>query len=307
MAVLATVEFQGAIFDVGGVLVDSPHERAWREALRELMAGEWSDVRGQTSYSPERFTHEVYRQVIADMPRLAGARGALEYFGVPGAGRRVEEYAAVKQEHVVKLIEMGEFAAFAHALRFIMAVKDLGIPVAAASLSKNAKLFLRQIRLDTFAAGQRLDYPFIRPGLTLLQLFDADVSERDFPRGKQGPTIFLAAAGELDATPGRCFVVEDAVTGVEAAKAGKMTALGVARVGDEGLLVNAGADLVVATLDDVSLEAVAEGRSSRGGRPRSAVSGGNRRRPSGLSAMTASTQIARGCARRCAPWATDTS
>lgn len=143
MPVLATVDFQGAIFDVGGVLVDSPHERAWREALRELMEGEWSDVRGQTTYSPERFTHEVYLQVMADMPRLAGARGALEYFGVPGAGRRVEEYAAVKQEHVVKLIEMGEFAAFADALRFIMAVNDLGIPVAAASLSKNAKLFLR--------------------------------------------------------------------------------------------------------------------------------------------------------------------
>jgi phosphoglycolate phosphatase-like HAD superfamily hydrolase len=37
-------------------------------------------------------------------------------------------------------------------------------------------------------------------------------------------------------------------------------ALGVARLGDRDLLVEAGADLVVTTLDDVSLEAVAEGR-----------------------------------------------
>jgi beta-phosphoglucomutase len=29
--------FRGAIFDVDGVLVDSPHERAWRDALKELM------------------------------------------------------------------------------------------------------------------------------------------------------------------------------------------------------------------------------------------------------------------------------
>ena len=29
--------FRGAIFDVDGVLVDSPHEQAWREALRQLM------------------------------------------------------------------------------------------------------------------------------------------------------------------------------------------------------------------------------------------------------------------------------
>jgi beta-phosphoglucomutase len=33
--------FQGAIFDVDGVLVDSPHELAWRESLRRLMEGEW--------------------------------------------------------------------------------------------------------------------------------------------------------------------------------------------------------------------------------------------------------------------------
>ncbi len=260
MALPTTGEFQGAIFDVDGVLVDSPHERAWREALRELMEGEWPDIRGETSYSPERFTHAVYQQVMADMPRLAGARGALEYFGVPGADGRAGRYAAVKQEHVIKLIEMGQFVAFADALRFILAVKAAGIPVAAASLSKNAKLFLRQIRLDTFAAEQRLDYPFIRPGLTLLQLFDADISGRDFPRGKHDPMIFLAAADELGAPPGRCLVVEDAVTGVQAAKAGGMAALGVARLGDEELLVKAGADLVVTSLDDVSVEALAEGR-----------------------------------------------
>ena len=40
--------FEGAIFDVDGVLVDSPHERAWRESLRELMETEWSDIRDRT-------------------------------------------------------------------------------------------------------------------------------------------------------------------------------------------------------------------------------------------------------------------
>ena len=37
--------FAGAIFDVDGVLVDSPHERAWRDGLQELMEGPWSDIR----------------------------------------------------------------------------------------------------------------------------------------------------------------------------------------------------------------------------------------------------------------------
>ncbi len=252
--------FQGAIFDVDGVLVDSPHERAWREALGELMDGAWRDIREQTRYTPERFTPAVYQQVMAGMPRMAGARAALEHFGVPDVERRVEQYAAAKQDHVVKLIEAGQFMAFPDALRFILAVKGAGIPVASASSSKNAKLFLRRIRLDTFAAEQRLDYPFIRPGLTLLELFDADVAGRDFPRGKPDPMIFLTAAEELGVRPDICFVVEDASSGIQAAKAGNMAALGVARLGDEELLAKAGADLVVTTLDDVSLEALAEGR-----------------------------------------------
>jgi hypothetical protein len=58
-------------------------------------------------------------------------------------------------------IEEGRFMAFPDALRFILAVKDSGLRVAAASSSKNAKLFLERIRLDTFAAEQRLDYSFI--------------------------------------------------------------------------------------------------------------------------------------------------
>jgi trehalose/maltose hydrolase-like predicted phosphorylase/beta-phosphoglucomutase-like phosphatase (HAD superfamily) len=252
--------FQAAIFDVDGVLVDSPHDRAWQDALRELMEGQWRDIWDRTSYSPERFTPAVYQQLMAGIPRIAGARAALEYFGVPDADHRVRQYAAAKQEHVIKLIEMGQFVAFADALRFILAVKAAGILVAAASSSKNANHFLRQIRLDTFTAEQRLDCPFIRPEMTLLDLFDADISGRDFARGKPDPMIFLSAADELGATPGTCFVVEDAVSGVQAAKAGQMTALGVARLGDEDLLVKGGADLVVTTLDDVSLEALADGR-----------------------------------------------
>ncbi|HYA49707.1 MAG TPA: glycosyl hydrolase family 65 protein [Streptosporangiaceae bacterium] len=256
MAVSRTAPFERAIFHVGGVLVGSRHHLAWREALTELMEGEWSDIRGQASYSPERFTRELYEREVAGLPRLAGARGVLGYFGVPGAGRRAARYAAVQQEHV----GMGEFAVFADALRFVLAVQDLGMAVAAASLSKDTELFLRQIRLDIFAAEQRLDYAFIRPGLTLFQLFDADDPERSFRRAGYDPAMLLTAADALGVTPGRCLVVGDTVAGVGVAKAGKMAALGVARLGDAGLLRAAGADLVVSTLDDVSVEALAEGR-----------------------------------------------
>jgi beta-phosphoglucomutase-like phosphatase (HAD superfamily) len=88
--------YQGAIFDVDGVLVDSPHELAWRESFRMLMEGEWREVRGQTSWAPDRFTPTVYQQVMAGKPRMAGARAALEHFGVPDIDARVEQYAAAK-------------------------------------------------------------------------------------------------------------------------------------------------------------------------------------------------------------------
>jgi beta-phosphoglucomutase len=59
-------------------------------------------------------------------------------------------------------------------------------------------------------------------------------------------------------------VIEDAVDGVvQAARAGNMAALGLAHADDEELLTNAHADLVVTTLDDVSLGTLAEGRLER--------------------------------------------
>jgi beta-phosphoglucomutase len=252
--------FEGAIFDIDGVLVDSPHEEAWRESLRELMEGEWSDIRDQTTWSPEAFTPQVYQEQMSGKPRMSGARAALEYFKVPDAATRVDEYAALKQEMVVRLIEAGEFTAYPDALRFIIAVKDAGVRVVAASSSKNAGLFLRQIRMDTFAQDQGISSASVHPGLTLLDFFDADVSGRDFAHGKPHPEMFLTAAQELGVAPPVSVVIEDAAAGIQAAKAGQMAAIGIARAHDEELLTAAGADLVVTSLDDVDLSALSDGR-----------------------------------------------
>src|SRR5215210_8178092 len=255
--------FRGAIFDVDGVLVDSPHEQAWREGLRQLMENEWSDVQHETSYAPEKFTPEVYQRVMSGKPRYAGALAVLEYFGVPDAEIRAREYGDRKQVMIVELIEASRFHAYPDALRFVLAVKDAGLLIAAASSSKNANAFLERIRLDEFAEEEGLSYGFVRPGYSLLDILDANVSGRDFEQGKPHPGIFLTAAEELSVPPGECFVVEDAANGVQAAKAGNMAALGLARADDEELLEEAGADLVVTSLDDVSLDALAEGRLER--------------------------------------------
>ena len=255
--------FQGAIFDVDGVLVDSPHETAWRESLRELMESDWSDIRGRTTWSPDAFTSRVYGQYVSGKPRMSGARAALDYFHVPDADQRVGEYAQRKQDMVVRLIEAGDFTAYPDALRFVIAVKDAGLLIADASSSKNATMLLSKIPLDTFAQQQGITSPTLRPGLSLLGYFDVDLSGRDFAHGKPDPEIFLTAARELGVEPGRAVVLEDAAAGVQAAKAGGMTAIGIARADDTQLLAAAGADIVVTTLDDVDMATLAAGRLAR--------------------------------------------
>ena len=255
--------FQGAIFDVDGVLVDSPHETAWRESLRELMESDWSDIRGRTTWSPDAFTSRVYGQYVSGKPRMSGARAALDYFHVPDTDQRVGEYAQRKQDMVVRLIEAGDFTAYPDALRFVIAVKDAGLLIADASSSKNATMLLSKIPLDTFAQQQGITSPTLRPGLSLLGYFDVDLSGRDFAHGKPDPEIFLTAARELGVGPGQAVVLEDAPAGVQAAKAGGMAAIGIARADDTQLLAAAGADIVVTTLDDVDTATLAAGRLAR--------------------------------------------
>jgi beta-phosphoglucomutase-like phosphatase (HAD superfamily) len=131
-----TEGFAGAIFDVDGVLVDSPHERAWRESLRRLMEGDWRALAPRTRYTPEVFTHDFYQEVMAGKPRMAGARAALERLGVPHPGPRTREYATEKQRRVVELISAGEFHAFPDALAFLLATKHAGLRIACASSSR---------------------------------------------------------------------------------------------------------------------------------------------------------------------------
>ena len=99
------------------------------------------------------------------------------------------------------------------------------------------------------------------------RFFDAIVSMEDTQRGKPDPQVFLVGATKLEVEPARCVVLEDAVAGVEAAKAGGMKCIAVSFVGHhpEAKLRAAGADVVVKTLERVTAESVALlwGRATR--------------------------------------------
>jgi beta-phosphoglucomutase len=88
--------------------------------------------------------------------------------------------------------------------------------------------------------------------------FEAVVAMEDTQRGKPDPQVFLTAAEKLGLEPSHCLVMEDAPAGVEAAKAGGMKCIAIRFVGhhSDPDLRQAGADLVVTTLEAVSLETV---------------------------------------------------
>ncbi len=90
------------------------------------------------------------------------------------------------------------------------------------------------------------------------QFFDAISSMEDTQRGKPDPQVFQVAAAKLGVAPEHCVVMEDAVAGVQAAKAGGMRCVAVAFVGHhpDDKLREAGADLVVKTLEAVSVETI---------------------------------------------------
>jgi len=73
--------------------------------------------------------------------------------------------------------------------------------------------------------------------------FDAKVNGLDVERRKPYPDIFLKAAELIGVEPGACWVVEDAIAGVQAAKAAGMRCLALLTSFPEAELKAAGADV----------------------------------------------------------------
>ena len=219
-----------AIFDVDGVLLASPHERAWREALDGLA-------------DPGLFTTTLYQAAVAGKPRAAGALSALLALGVADAAVLAPAYAVRKQARLEQLVRAGVVQAFPDAIRLVCSLHRLGWPMAVASSSKNANAMLRAIAAE--------------PGRSLFEMFEVNVCGRDLAHGKPDPEIFLLAAAGLKIAPQQCIVLEDAPAGIEAARAGGMSSIGVARLDDADGLQAAHADLVVTSLDEVPVDALA--------------------------------------------------
>jgi beta-phosphoglucomutase family hydrolase len=210
------------IWDVDGTLVDTAemHFAAWVELCRGL----------GRDFTRADFAATFGRRNPEIMRHLFGNR--FDDAAIYDLGFRKEElYRAAACKGVSLLPGVRDFLEGLHAAGFRQAIGS-------SAPRANIDLILEMTRSGRY--------------------FGAISSSEDTQRGKPDPQVFLVAAEKLGVPPRHCVVMEDAVAGVEAAKAGGMKCVGVTFVGhhpDESLR-RAGADLVVKTLAEVSVEAV---------------------------------------------------
>ncbi|MGD2216879.1 MAG: beta-phosphoglucomutase family hydrolase [Gemmatimonadales bacterium] len=237
-------DFDAVIFDLDGVVTRtaSVHARAWKQVFDEFLA-RWRRGNGE-SHEPFDIERD-YTLHVDGKPRYDGVRDFLASRGIelpegdPSDGPDVESVCGLgnrKNQLYNELLKEGGVEIFEDTVAQIRAWREMGLKTAIVSSSKNCATVLE-------VAG-------------LTELFDVRVDGVELARlgleGKPAPDMFLKAAELMDVDPARAAVFEDAVSGVQAGRAGGFGwVIGVDRVGNtEGLLAN-GADTVVSDLRDV--------------------------------------------------------
>lgn len=182
------------IFDMDGVLTDS--EPLINAAAITMFCEKGLEVR------PEDFLPFIG----TGEDRYLGGVAELHHFplDLPAAKRRTYE---IYLELVPARLEV-----FPGAQRLVQACRDTGLRVAVASSADRVKVEanLRKIALP-------------------IESWDGVVTGEEVRAKKPAPDIFLKAAKKLDLEPGRCVVIEDAVNGIQAAKAAGMRCVAVAQ------------------------------------------------------------------------------
>ncbi len=195
---------RGVIFDMDGVLVDS-EAFICRAACR--MFGEL----GQT-VQPEDFTPFIG----TGENRYLG--GVAEKYGL---AVDIDQIKRRTYDIYLEIIQ-GELEPLPGVHDFIQKCRDLGKRLAVASSADRRKVVgnLNEIGLAP-------------------ELFDAVIVGEDVEHKKPAPDIFLLAAEQLRLTPEQCLVVEDAVSGVAAAKAAGARCLALTTSFDQDALADA--------------------------------------------------------------------
>jgi alpha,alpha-trehalase len=220
--------FTAVLFDLDGVVTDTRdlHFRAWQQMFNDLMKSQNSDYK--------QFTEQDYVDYVDGKPRYQGVKSFLDARNITADEKRVKMLGDKKNTLFQASLEKNKVAVYESTIRCIEKLRKEGIKIGLVSSSKNCMTILKQTHLtDLFDC-----------------IVDGVVAHREKLKGKPHPDTFLYAANLLSEPPEKAIVVEDAISGIQAAKKGHFGyALGIDRKGQKEGLYKAGADLVV---DDIS-------------------------------------------------------
>jgi len=179
-------QIRSIIFDLDGVLADS--EPWWNQIDAKLLAGYGATYRG-----------EYHQNVVGVSYRLA-----VEFYKKAfGVSVPTEEMMRRRGEIATDFFanRVGLFPKVEEVLQELRQMK-LHLAVATSSVGASARPFLDRHQLTGF--------------------FEVIVTGEEVERGKPAPDIYLRAATKLGILADACFVIEDALPGVAAAKAANM-------------------------------------------------------------------------------------
>ncbi|MEJ5996044.1 beta-phosphoglucomutase [Pedobacter sp. Du54] len=211
-----TSSIKACLFDLDGVLVDTAvyHYKAWKR-LANAMGFD--------------FTEEQNEQ-LKGISRIESLAKILAWGNVTKTDGEKQELATQKNAWYVEMItNITPSEVLPGTVEFLTTITNAGYKLALGSASKNAALILEKTNLAHF--------------------FHEIVDGNSVTKSKPDPDVFIKGAQLLGVQTSECVVFEDAVAGIEAAKAGGMKAIG---IGTKNILVKA--DLVVSGLDKLTIE-----------------------------------------------------
>jgi len=187
---------RAVLWDMDGTLVDSAdyHWQAWRDT----MAREGHPI------THDQFLATFGQRNDSILRQWLGAQVTSELIERVGDAKEALYRQRVRQQGIEPLPGVSQWVSRLHQQGWRQAI-------ASAAPRKNVKTILE--------------------ALHTADCFEAIVSAEDVHRGKPDPEVFLVAAAKLDVPPSHCIVVEDALHGIEAARAAGMKSIGVTRNG----------------------------------------------------------------------------
>jgi len=243
---IPAIDFDAVIFDLDGVITDSAtvHAAAWKRMLDDLISR--YAARKDIPFHPFEIETD-YRCYLDGKPRRDGLRSFFKSRGICLPEGGPEDPPGAETIHGLGRRENADF---------LQGIRAKGVKVCgpAVELIHSAK----RHGLKTAIISSSKSCAMILDAADLSDLFDVRVDGVDSEvlgiPGKPAPDIFLEAAWQLQVKPERVVVIEDAVFGVQAGRAGKFgRVIGVAgNTGKEALREN-GADSVVEDFSEIRI------------------------------------------------------